>query len=126
MHGKNLRWLRKIHTFLGVFFSPLLLLFIITGCWQTFVSDDDRSKGYFNALMSKFSSIHTDDYFPHHGANQHGSEGFKILVASMALALAVSILLGLVLAFQSMKKAWWVVLTLLLGILIPATLLYFG
>jgi len=126
MRTKWLQWLRRTHTFLGVFFSPLLLLFIITGCWQTFVTDDTRDKGYFNNLMGKFATIHTDDYYPRQGASQHGSEVFKFLVAAMAVALVISILLGLVLAFRSMKRPWLIFFTLLLGILAPAVILYFS
>lgn len=126
MRAKWLQRVRQIHTWLGVFFSPLLLLFIITGWWQTFVSEDDRDKGLFNSTMGKFSSIHTDDNFPQHPGNHHASEHFKILVACMAVALIFSILLGLTLAFQSRKKFGWMALAFLLGILTPALILYFS
>jgi len=126
MRGNWLQRIRLIHTWLGVFFSPLLLLFIITGWWQTFVSDDDKDKGFFNSTMAKFSNIHTDDYFPRHAGAQHASELFKILVACMAVALITTILLGLALACQTMKKFWYTAFAFLLGILVPALALYFN
>jgi hypothetical protein len=125
MRGKWLLWIRQLHTWLGVFFSPLLLLFVVTGWWQTFVSDDDRDKGAFNTIMGKFSNIHTDDYFERTGVH-HASERFKILVACMAVSLIVTILLGLTLAFQGRKKLGWLVLAFVLGILVPALILYFN
>jgi hypothetical protein len=126
MRGKWLLRVRQIHTWLGVFFSPLLLLFIITGCWQTFVRDDDKDKGFFNSTMSMFSDIHTDDYFAPHAGNPHASEYFKILVACMAVSLVLTIILGLALACQTAKKIWWIAVAFLLGILVPALALYFN
>ena len=126
MRGNWLQRVKAIHTWLGVFFSPLLLLFIITGWWQTFVSDDDKDKGFFNSTMAKFSNIHTDDYFSGSAGAHHASGAFKILVASMAVALITTILLGLALACMTARKFWWTALAFLLGILVPALALYFG
>ena len=78
----NGTWLKRIrtrqmHTWLGVFFSPLLLLmFIITGWWQTFADDETKNHGWFNGLLAKFSTIHTDDYFEHAGGHHHASQAF--------------------------------------------------
>jgi hypothetical protein len=126
MRGNLLQRVRQIHTWLGVFFSPLLLLFILTGWWQTFASDDTKDKGFFNSIMVKFSTIHTDDYFPRNGGSHHSSEVFKILVACMAVSLTLTILLGLALACQTVKKFWWTASGFLLGILVPAIALYFS
>jgi hypothetical protein len=126
MRGNWLHRVRRLHTWLGVFFSPLLLLFIITGWWQTFATDDSRDKGVFNSMMGKISNIHTDDYFQRAGGAHHASGHFKILVACMAAALIFTILLGLALACQTVKKFWWTVLGLVLGILVPAMILYFN
>jgi uncharacterized iron-regulated membrane protein len=126
MSAKWFQRLRQLHMFLGVFFSPLLLLFIVTGWWQTFITDEDRDRGFFNAIMGKFSSIHTDSYFPRNGAHHHPSETFKILVAAMAVALIVSILIGLALACQNRKKLPLAVIAFSLGILVPVVILYFS
>ena len=126
MRGKWLQAVRQIHTWLGVFFSPLLLLFIITGWWQTFVSDDDKDKGAFNAMMGKFSNIHTDDYFSSEAATHHASQPFKFLVGCMAVTLILTILLGLALACQTVTRFWWTALAFLLGIVVPAAALYFS
>ena len=126
MRAKWFQRLREIHLFFGVFFSPLLLLFIITGWWQTFVRDEDRDRGYFNSIMGKFSTIHTDEYFARNGASHHSSEIFKILVGAMAMALIISILIGLALACQNRKKVVLAVVSFFLGILVPVVILYFS
>jgi hypothetical protein len=126
MRGKWLLRVRQIHTWLGVFFSPLLLLFIATGWWQTFITEDDAKKGFFNQTMGKFSNIHTDDYFTASGGKHHSSAHFQILVACMAVSLILTILLGLTLACQNRKKLGWTLLAFLLGILVPTMILYFN
>jgi hypothetical protein len=126
MPAKWFQRLRRIHTFLGVFFSPLLLLFIVTGWWQTFITDEDRDRGSFNSIMGRFSTIHTDDYFAHGGTSHHASGAFKILVAAMAAALIASILMGLALACQNRKNVPFAIAAFFLGILVPAVILYFS
>ena len=121
-------WIRRIkflHTWLGVFFSPMLLMFIVTGWWQTFATDETKDHGYFNGLLSKFSNIHTDDYFARTGGHNHASEHFKFLVGCMAVTLILTILLGLMLACTT-RKFRWTALAFLLGILVPALVLYFN
>jgi hypothetical protein len=125
MNSAWLRWIKQLHTWLGVFFSPLLLLFIITGWWQTFITDDTKDKGFFNSIMVKFSTIHTDDYFTRTGGHHHASEHFKILVGCMAATLILTILLGLVLACNT-RKFRWTALAFVLGIVVPAVVLYFN
>ena len=126
VRGKWLQRIRRLHTWLGVFFSPLLLLFIVTGWWQTFVTDEDRDKGAFNSAMGKISNIHTDDYFERTGGSHHASGTFKILVACMAVSLILTILLGLALACQNKKGMAWLAVAFVLGIIIPVLILYFN
>jgi hypothetical protein len=128
VRGKWLQRVRQLHLFLGVFFSPLLLLFIITGWWQTFATQDDdaKAKGLFTSAMSRVSTIHTDDYFTVSGDKYHASEHFKILVGGMAAALILTIVLGLALACQTAKKAWLTAIAFTLGIAVPALVLYFN
>jgi uncharacterized iron-regulated membrane protein len=123
MRGKWFSRSRQAHTFLGVFFSPLLLLFIVTGWWQTFQNQDDPKTDFFDATMAKFSNIHTDDYFEKAGGHPHSSTHFKFLVAGMAVAMILTILMGLALACQNRKRSGWAVLAFALGILVPVLIL---
>ena len=123
MRGKIFLRIRQAHTFLGVFFSPLLLLFIATGWWQTFQDQDNPKTDWFDTTMAKFSDIHTSDYWDK-GGHPHSSEHFKILVATMAVALIGTILMGLIIACQNRKRLGWAALAFGLGILVPAVVLY--
>lgn len=127
MNFRWLFWVRRLHLFLSVFFSPLLLLFLVTGCWQTLTTDDQRQAagGFLHTLMGKLSSIHTDDEFPRPNVVHPAHLPFQILVVSMCAALIISISLGLILAWQ-IKRKGLVVVALLLGIVVPALLLYFA
>jgi hypothetical protein len=124
--GKWIKRLRFVHTWLGVFFSPLLLLFVITGWWQTFATDDTKNHGAINGFLAKLSNIHTDDYFARHTGDQHSSGHFKVYVGCMAATLILSIILGLALACQSVKQMRWAALAFLLGIFVPVLILYFN
>lgn len=127
MKGKWLLWARRTHLFLGVFFSPLLLTFIITGWWQTVTTDDEKEAegGRLHTLMQNLSNVHTDDYWPRPGASHHSHIAFKVLVVTMCLTLIAAICLGLVLAWQ-IKRKGTVVIAFVLGILVPLLLLYFA
>lgn len=127
MRGKWNYWIRQLHTWLGVFFSPLLLLFIITGWWQSVTSDEEKEAegGFFHTLMGKLSTVHTDDHFPKPGAGGQSHLAFKVLVVAMCIALLVSIAIGLVLAFQGKRKVPMIA-ALILGIVVPSLLLYFA
>jgi hypothetical protein len=118
-------WLRKTHLYLGVFFSPLLLFFLITGCWQTVVVEQQHEKtSYFHNLMNRLSTVHTDDCYLH-GADAGNSHlAMKILVVTMVVALILSIVLGLWLAWIAPKGKWLALLAFLLGIAVPVVILY--
>ncbi len=122
--GTWIKRLRAVHTWLGVFFSPLLLLFIVTGWWQTFATDETKDHGAANAFLSRLSEIHTDDYFKHGAGEPHASAHFKVFVGLMAAVLIVTILLGLALACQNARQARWAVLAFALGIAVPVLILW--
>jgi len=125
MRGKLLLWARRTHLYLGVFFSPLLLMFILTGWWQTMSSDDEKERegGFIHDLIKKFSNVHTDNEWPRAGAHNHVWM-MKWFVVSMCVALILLIMLGLFLSLQMTKSKWRVILAFFLGILIPAVLAY--
>jgi hypothetical protein len=121
-----IRWLRRLHTFLGVFFSPLLLLFVITGWWQTVTVNRNKGLGFGTSWIEKLSTIHVDNYFPLAGAHNYSTDLFKALVVIMAIGLVFTTLLGLVMAFRFAKRKASLVLILIAGILVPILLLYLG
>ena len=121
-----IRWLRRLHTFLGVFFSPLLLLFVVTGWWQTVTVNRNKGLGFGTSWIEKLSTIHVDNYFPLAGGHSYSTDLFKALVVLMAIGLVFTTLLGLVMAFGFAKRRAWLVIILVAGILVPILLLYLG
>jgi len=119
------RWLRQLHRLLGVFFSPLLLLYIATGWWQTVTVNRNKGLGFGKSWIEKLSTVHIDQYFPW-GMRDYSTHLFKGLVITMSVGLIFTTLLGLVMAFRFVKNKTAVVLTLAAGIMIPILLLYLG
>src|SRR5437016_2072801 len=54
------RWLRQLHRYLGVFFSPLLLLYIATGWWQTVTINRNKGLGFGKSWIERLSTIRLD------------------------------------------------------------------
>ena len=118
--------LRRLHLYLGVFFAPMLLFFIVTGWYQTAYQDRRKSVFEASAVMDRLRAVHAEQTFPVASANSYSTIGFRWLVYVMSGALIVTLLLGLVLAFRTMKHKWLVWLMLVLGLAIPALCLWLG
>jgi hypothetical protein len=123
-----MRYLRRIHTYLGCFFAPLLLFYVLTGWYQTIYHDRLKSPGDAETLGEHLRTIHVDQIYPttHEFSHPSSPKLFQILVVIMAAALTVTVILGVVLAFKSIRKPWPVWLSLTLGFLVPIGLLWLG
>lgn len=126
MRGKTLLLVRRLHLYLSVFFAPLLLVFVVTGWAQTM--NFDRA----SPVLEDLSQVHTRQLFeaPHkfgghtgHGMERQRALPMKWLVAAMCVALLVSISLGLVLAFTTVRQRVPVWIALILGVATPVFLL---
>ena len=118
--------LRRLHLYLGVFFAPMLLFFIVTGWYQTAYQDRRKSVFEASAVMDRLRAVHAEQTFPVASANSYSTRAFRWLVYLMSAALSVTVLLGLVLAFRTMKQKWLVWLMLALGLVVPALCLWLG
>ena len=118
--------LRRLHLYLGVFFAPMLLFFIVTGWYQTAYPDRRKSVFEASAVMDRLRAVHADQTFPVASANSYSTRAFRWLVYAMSAALLATLVLGLVLAFRTMKQKWRVWLMLGLGLAIPALCLWLG
>lgn len=118
-----MRFLRKAHLHLGVFFAPLLLFFILTGWVQTV--DPDRRKGTNDSddWISRLTRVHVEQYLPSKDAEGYNTRIFTALVVVMSIALTATVLLGIYLAFRTLKTPWAVLISLSLGIVVPALIL---
>lgn len=125
MRPISLAFFRKLHSLLSIFFSPLLALFICTGFWQMAVPEEKREEpGAFQVVMEKFSDVHKHGYFPRAGVADPSTAAFKSLIAGLCVALLLSMAIGLALAWSNVRSRWLAVVVLLLGIVVPAALLW--
>ena len=112
----NIKAMRNIHLYLGVFFAPLLLLFLITGCWQVFDLHHASKHGSgYNPpeIVKSLSEVHTSQCWTKDKAHPKPSEIFQYLVILMSFGLLVTTVLGVVMAFKYTRP--WVVWACLFG-----------
>ena len=121
-----MKQLRRVHLYLGCFFTPLLLFFLATGWYQTFHVNRNKKPGEAETWISRLTSIHKDQLYPAESASGYSTRLFQMLVALMAIALMLTIVLGLVLAVRTLRPPWLVWLSLALGILVPVLCLWLG
>lgn len=115
--------LRRAHLYLGVFFAPLLLLFVITGWWQTVTINRNKGLGFGQTTIEKLSTIHVDQYYPVAGTKKYRTDAFKILTIILCIGLILAILLGLWMGFQTPGQRLGSLIALLLGIAVPVLIL---
>jgi hypothetical protein len=122
----NIKAMRNIHLYLGCFFSPLLVLFLITGCWQCFdLHKSSKAPGGYKAptIVKSFSQIHMDQRWTSNNDHAESSVFFKYLIVLMSIGLLVTTVLGIVMAFKY-TKPWMVWACLGFGVFIPFFLLW--
>ena len=104
--------LRSIHLYLGCFFAPILMLFALSGIWQTF--------GIHSALLDRLSTIHT----AHQLKNGTGLSGrfMVVFTALMALCFIATTILGVVMAMKHGRSRRLAALSLAAGIVVPLVL----
>lgn len=121
-----MKQLRQLHLYLGVFFTPLLLFFIVTGWLQTVSSDRLKSPSEAETLAQKLRVVHTDQIYPETGVlrQKASPKVFKVLVVVMSIALILTTVLGVVLAFRFGRAPIAVGAALGLGILVPVLILW--
>ena len=121
-----MKLLRRLHLYLGCFFAPLLLFFVLTGWLQTVSIDRRKGLGEAENWIDKLRSVHVDQIYPAESATGYSPRLFQALVVIMSVALLVTIVLGIILAFRSTRQRWLVALSLGMGILVPVLLLWLG
>ena len=123
-----MKLLRRLHLYLGCFFAPLLLFYILTGWYQTLNPNRLKSPSEAETLLQKFRVVHSDQIFPSENELDKPSspKKYQALVVVMSIASTVMILIGLVLAFKTLRSKWPVWVSLTLGVVLPAFLLWLG
>ena len=121
----NLKAMRNAHLYLGVFFAPLLFLFLITGALQVFNLHEKPKDGSYAPpeIVKSLAQVHMHQRFEYGKVKSESSKGFRYLILLMAVGLAVTTFLGILMAFKY-TKPWIVWACLLAGIAIPCVLLW--
>jgi len=121
-----MKLLRRLHLYLGVFFAPLLLFFVATGWYQTLFTNRNKAPGEQQSWIDKLTSIHVDSIYPAESANTFSPTLFRALVVTMAIALILTVLIGVYLAFKTLRTRWPIWASLALGIIVPIVCLWLG
>jgi hypothetical protein len=121
-----MKFIRRAHLYLGCFFAPLLLFYLATGWYQTLHPDRRKNLGEADDWISRFRSVHVDQIYPAEHATSYSPTLFRALIVVMSLALIVTLILGIILAFRTLRNRWPVWLSLGFGILVPVVLLWLG
>lgn len=119
----NIKVLRNIHLYLGCVFAPLLLFFVVSGCWQTFELHHGQksAQGYQPpAIVKSLSDVHTEQRWEEEWPS---SKMFRILVLAMSVGVLITTILGIVMAFK-FTKPWVVWACLAVGTLAPAGMIW--
>jgi hypothetical protein len=121
----NIKVMRNIHLYLGVFFAPLLMFFLVSGCWQTFDLHEASKSGDYKppAIIKSLSQVHKDQRWVDSKMVPQSSVPFQWLIVLMSVGLLITTILGVMMAFKY-TRAWIVWVCLFFGFFIPTLLLY--
>lgn len=143
--------LRKIHRYLGVFFTPAILFFAFSGGLQTFGLHESEHRGEPPpvAWIAAMAAVHKDQHLPEvrvapppaeplvqqpprgpdrpaQGAAKHEKKStlpLKLFVLALAIGLCVTSLVGLSIAFSNPRSRKETGIMLILGTLVPIIML---
>jgi len=133
--------IRRIHLFLGCFFTPLLLLYLLSGFYFVLKPARQKDDGEAQTFLQKIWWVHTAQEYPRTTApldieaeNQPrtltdweaDTQAFKILIYIMVVGAVATMALGIVLAIRTTKDKRPVYLSLALGVLLPCMILWFS
>ncbi|MCB0355276.1 MAG: hypothetical protein KDD64_17210 [Bdellovibrionales bacterium] len=145
-----MKFVRKLHIYLGCFFAPLILLFAVSGAWQVYDLHRTPKDGSYRPpwLVSWISSIHLGKFsqaFTSVGLEECDRAGassdcrekqlenriahcsscssFSFLLALVGIGMVVNALSGIYMAFAMIKirRAVWI--TLGAGVVTPLLLM---
>jgi p-aminobenzoyl-glutamate transporter AbgT len=117
---------RKAHLYLGVFFTPILVFFVVSGWYQTMNPDRRKTPQDAEAVFDRMRFVHAESLLPSEKATGYSTKAFRWFVATASLALLLTTGLGLYLAIRHSRRQWPVVLCLVLGVALPLVILWLG
>ncbi len=117
-----IRTLRKVHLYSSCAVAPLLLFFIISGSWQTFMLHRGTKDNSYTppAIVAQLSAVHTHQSLPAAEGASTTKTPFRIIVVLMCVGLVLTISIGVIMAFRVSPRKRRVWLTLAVGAVVPA------
>ena len=123
------RSLRRLHLYMGCVFAPLLLFLTVTGLLQTFEFHRDLKDGSYQAaqVLKEMADVHKKQRVGQL-AEEHptSSSSFRYVVALMSVGISGTVVLGVIMAFQTLRRPGAVILCLVAGTVVPTLLLLLG
>lgn len=118
--------IRKFHIYLGCFFTPFLLFFVVSEAWQSFSLHKSKKDGSYMAptILKNLSEIHENQRLPLNENPRTPSVPFRLFVLLMSLGFFATASLAIVMAFRFTRKAKTIWISLILGALIPILLIW--
>ena len=116
--------LRLVHLYLGSLFGPLLIVFAVSGAWQVFRFNDAKKDGSYKParIITLFTDIHKDAVLP--GVPRRQGAAMRWFVLAAAAGLALTTVLGIVMAYRLSRRPALVTTLLIAGLVLPAALLF--
>jgi hypothetical protein len=149
MKAHTARLVRQFHHYIGLFFTPAILFFALSGALQTLGVHENHGPGPAPATWIRWmASIHKDQRMlgpdssggphqdhagppdDHKGGPDHDHEDgarspvpLKAFVVLLAFGLAASSILGVIIALTNRTSRRSAIVALLLGVVVPIALM---
>ncbi len=149
MKPQTMKQVRRIHHYVGVFFTPAILLFALSGALQTFRLQEEKGYGGTPPTwIIWMASVHKDSSMPRASGEEHrpqrpraekGEQArapskpaamsaptrlpMKIFVALLSIGLIMSSLLGVMIALNNRATRRMSVVMLAVGTILPLLLM---
>ncbi len=134
-----MKLIRRIHLFLGCFFTPLLLLYLLSGFYFVLKPARQKDDGEAQTFLQKIWWVHTAQEYPRTTTPldleaeiqprtitdwEANTQAFKILIYIMVVGAVATMALGIVLAIRTTKDKTPIYISLALGVLLPVVILW--
>ena len=118
-----MKFLRRLHLYLGCLFAPMLIFFAVTGSWQIFDWHQSDKTGYrAPRALSILSSIHKDAHIP--PTRRMSPAPVRYFMFAAALGLILTSVVGVIMAYRFSRQPLVATICLLTGIAVPGVLLW--
>lgn len=120
-----MKLIRKLHLYLGCFFAPLLIFFVASGTWQTFVLHRSKKDGSYiaPAILQRLSEVHIRQRLRTEKHPGDTSIPFRIFILFMSVGIVSAASLGIVLAVRFARNRFIIWGVLAGGVIVPILVL---